>query len=261
MIIGYDPGTTGALAVLDLKGEVLMLVTLRGGFKQATELLTPFKPIIIASDKPFMESVQKLATFFRATAFFPKKDLTLQEKSELTKAYKTVNQHEKDALASALYVYKNYRSTIRKVLAKEHEIFRLLIEKKPANLKEMEKTGKSKPPKSKNKDVELIRRVKDLKRKLEIAENLIKEQETELEKIKEERPNSKPRRKIILSKGLKEEKMARLRLEKELSAAHSRLTRIETRLKKMEAAPHEEKEDIRGWVLNMIKEYKKRFRK
>ncbi|MBR9680618.1 MAG: DUF460 domain-containing protein [Candidatus Altiarchaeota archaeon] len=263
MIVGFDPGTTSALAVLDLKGELLMLVTMGGGVRQAKELIAPFKPVIISSDKRFMVSVQQLATSFGAITFFPKKDLTLKEKAEITKAYKPQNQHEKDALASALYAYRHYRTTIKKVFAKERDIFKLLLDKKLTNLSEIDKTN-IKGIKPKRKDLDLTRRVKDLIRKLEIAENIIKAQEKTLNSLKEQTPKTIVKKHIV-SKGLREERNARLRIEKDLSEAHSRLSKIEAKLKQLNKITPEstskEKEDIRGWIYTMIQEYKRRFRK
>ena len=260
--MGFDPGTTSALAVLDLKGELLMLVTMRGGVRQAKELIAPFKPVIIASDKKFMVSVKRLATSFGAFAFFPKTNLTLHEKAEITKAYTPQNQHEKDALASALYAYRHYRTTISKVLSKERDIFKLLLEEKLANLSEIPTGGKkkTKETKTKRKDVGIIRRVKDLSRKLEIAENLIKFQEKDLKNLKERKPTTIVKKHLV-STGLREEHSARLRLEKQLGEAHTRLLKIEAEVKKLSTAKPEEKEDIRGWIHSMIREYKRRFKK
>ena len=81
MIVGFDSGEKSALAVLNLKGDLIFIKSFRGGFKKAVELLEKIQiPAIVASDKSKQTTVSKLATSFGAKAVFPKNDLKVTEK-------------------------------------------------------------------------------------------------------------------------------------------------------------------------------------
>jgi len=71
------------------------------------------KLVLLACDRyPVPKTVQKIGATFRCKIFCPEK-LSVMEKKELVRKYKTQNNHEKDALAAALKAYNAYSSKLR----------------------------------------------------------------------------------------------------------------------------------------------------
>ena len=135
MIVGIDPGTTIGIAVLSIDGQLLELSSYRNKpMGEVVSILANYSPAVIATDvKPVPKTVRKLSVAFNATLFFPTKLFSVNEKNLLTKAYKTENDHERDALAAALKAYQHFSPKIRKAkrIAKEkqEEIVRASLEK------------------------------------------------------------------------------------------------------------------------------------
>jgi len=122
IIVGYDPGTTAALAIIDTKGEILFLKSKRGFKKgEIIDIITDMgKPLLVAGDRrPIPKSVEKMARSLGSRPFYPRKSLTISEKNWLVREFKEIkDHHEKDALASALYAFKHYSSVFKRT----HEI-------------------------------------------------------------------------------------------------------------------------------------------
>jgi len=118
LIVGVDPGTTVAYAVLDVQGNIHALRSSKQYDlgKLIRELLDYGTPLIIASDKkttPFF--VQQVATKFGAKVFFQKEDLLKQQKLIMTRTQKLHNDHERDALAAAMTAFAAYRNVFEKI--------------------------------------------------------------------------------------------------------------------------------------------------
>lgn len=119
IIVGYDPGTTAALAIIDTKGEILFLKSKRGFKKgEIIDIITDMgKPLIMAGDRrPLPKSVEKMARSLGSRPFYPKKSLSIAEKNWLVRKFMDdiKDDHEKDALASALYAFKHYLSVFKR---------------------------------------------------------------------------------------------------------------------------------------------------
>ena len=119
IIVGYDPGTTAALAIINTKGEILFLKSKRGYKK--SEIINTItekgKPLIVAGDRfPLPKKVDKLASTLGCKTFHPGYSLSVLEKNELVHDFseKLEDEHEKDALASALRAFKSYLKLFRK---------------------------------------------------------------------------------------------------------------------------------------------------
>jgi len=115
LIIGIDPGSTSAVAALDLDGKIQLLES--GKNFPPSEIIERIvkvgKPVVIASDKGKTPStVENIRTSLGAKIFEPDQDLDSQRKKELGKGS---NSHEKDAVASAVHAYKNLQREIRKI--------------------------------------------------------------------------------------------------------------------------------------------------
>ena len=81
IIVGYDPGTTAALAILDTKGEILFLKSKRS-FKRGDiiDAITDMgKPLLVAGDRrPIPKSVERMARSLGCRPFYPKKSLSIE---------------------------------------------------------------------------------------------------------------------------------------------------------------------------------------
>ncbi|MCU0632300.1 MAG: DUF460 domain-containing protein [Methanolinea sp.] len=113
LIAGIDPGTTTAIAALDLDGNLLLLQSSRqismSGVIEA--LYHVGKPLIISSDvheMPF--SVEKIRRAFNAVAHTPRQDMSVEAKHTLTSGFVYQNDHERDALSAALEAFRTYRN-------------------------------------------------------------------------------------------------------------------------------------------------------
>lgn len=116
LIVGIDPGTTTAIAALDLEGNLLLLESSRQTSMSGVieTLYRVGKPLIIASDvheMPF--SVEKIRRAFNAVAHTPKQDMSVEAKQALTSTYPCQNDHERDALSAALEACRTYRNKFR----------------------------------------------------------------------------------------------------------------------------------------------------
>ncbi len=119
LIVGIDPGTTTAVAALDLDGNLLHLASSRQmNMGDVVESLYRVgKPLIIASDVQEMPySVEKIRRAFSAVAYTPKQDVSVETKIELTTAFPYGNDHERDALSAALDAYRQYRHKFQNLL-------------------------------------------------------------------------------------------------------------------------------------------------
>ena len=113
LIVGIDPGTTTAIAALDLDGNLLHLSSSRQtSMSDVIEVLYKIgKPLIIASDvheMPF--SVEKIRRAFNGVAYCPRHDMSVETKLELTSRFPYQNDHERDSLAAALDAFRSYKN-------------------------------------------------------------------------------------------------------------------------------------------------------
>jgi hypothetical protein len=119
LIVGIDPGTTTAVAALDLDGNLLHLASSRQmNMGDVVESLYRVgKPLIIASDVQEMPySVEKVRRAFSAVAYTPKQDVSVETKVNLTASFTYENDHERDALSAALDAYRQYRHKFQNLL-------------------------------------------------------------------------------------------------------------------------------------------------
>jgi len=113
LIVGIDPGTTTAIAALDLDGNLLHLSSSRQtSMSDVIEVLYKIgKPLIIASDvhdMPF--SVEKIRRAFNGVAYSPRQDMSVETKLELASRFPYQNDHERDSLAAALDAFRSYKN-------------------------------------------------------------------------------------------------------------------------------------------------------
>jgi predicted RNase H-like nuclease (RuvC/YqgF family) len=122
LIVGVDPGSTSAVAAVDLDGEIELLES--GKNFPPREIIQRIikvgKPVVVAADKGKTPSkVEKIASSVGAKLFEPEEDLSSERKRDLGKG---ANSHELDAVASAVYARKQLQRDIRKIEKYDDEL-------------------------------------------------------------------------------------------------------------------------------------------
>jgi len=118
LIVGIDPGTTAGYAAIDFEGKVVKTHSEKNLDLNTliSELVKLGRPLIIASDKEYNpDFVEKAAIKLGARLISPDYDLKVIEKREIARNHATNNQHEIDALASALFVLKKINPLLNKI--------------------------------------------------------------------------------------------------------------------------------------------------
>jgi uncharacterized protein len=119
LIVGIDPGTTTAIAALDLDGNLLHLSSSRQSSMSdiIEQLYRTGKPLVIASDvHPMPFSVEKIRRAFNAIGYSPRQDRSVEDKMEFTSAYQYGNVHERDALSAAVDAYRQYKNKFQNAI-------------------------------------------------------------------------------------------------------------------------------------------------
>lgn len=124
LIVGIDPGTTKAYAILDLNGKLIKVKSSKKYTlsKLTKELLKYGKPIIVGTDMTKVPKfIDKLAKNFNAKINCPITTLRIGYKRTIVKRFfrykkfKFGNKHERDALAAAIIAYKKVRKLIDRI--------------------------------------------------------------------------------------------------------------------------------------------------
>ena len=118
IIVGLDPGTTTGIAALNLRGELVDLISSRAiSSSDVIEWIAARgRPLIVATDvTPTPGAVEKVKRAFNAILFSPGTDMAGEEKIALGKELGYRNDHERDALAAALAAFKRYKNKFMQV--------------------------------------------------------------------------------------------------------------------------------------------------
>jgi len=121
VFVGIDPGTTTAVGIVDLDGEALDVWHSRTADTAAVIewIIERGQPVLIAADvTPMPETVEKIRRSFDAAGWTPEADLPVDEKLHRTRESGTANDHERDALAAALFAHDDHAATIERVVEK-----------------------------------------------------------------------------------------------------------------------------------------------
>jgi len=121
VIVGIDPGTTTAVAVLGLDGDVLDVHSTRtADTADVIEwLVERGRPIVVAADvTPIPETVEQFRRSFDAGGWTPDSDLPVDEKLHRTREYSYDNDHERDALAAALSALDDHEDQFERITRK-----------------------------------------------------------------------------------------------------------------------------------------------
>ncbi len=118
LIVGIDPGTTTGYAVLDIEGN---LICMKSSKQLDLSLLISDtiklgRTVLVGTDKVKVPSlVGEFATKLGAKRVSPEEDLKVDEKRSMTNDFDFKDDHQADALASALFAYKSTKALLDKI--------------------------------------------------------------------------------------------------------------------------------------------------
>lgn len=118
LIVGIDPGTTTGYAVLDINGNLVQLGSSKDFNLNSliSETIKLGRAILVGTDKLKTPGlVQAFATKLGAKIIIPKEDLKVNEKKSKVSGFVYSNEHEGDALASALFAYRTAKPLLDKI--------------------------------------------------------------------------------------------------------------------------------------------------
>lgn len=118
IIVGIDPGTTTAIAILDLNGDLKSIISSRVfSFADIVEHISAGgDPLVIATDvTPPPAAVERVKRVFNAVLYTPPRFISAEEKINLAKRFGYANDHERDAIAAALLAFNSYKSKFAQI--------------------------------------------------------------------------------------------------------------------------------------------------
>ncbi|WP_114578248.1 DUF460 domain-containing protein [Saliphagus sp. LR7] len=121
VLVGIDPGTTTAVAIVSLSGEVLDVRSSRtGDHADVIEwIVERGRPVVVAADvTPMPETVEKIRRSFDAAAWTPDSDLPIDEKQHRTRDEAYENDHQRDAMAAALFAVDDHADQFERIARK-----------------------------------------------------------------------------------------------------------------------------------------------
>ncbi|ARS89471.1 DUF460 domain-containing protein [Natrarchaeobaculum aegyptiacum] len=121
VVVGIDPGTTTAVAIVSLEGEVLDVWSSRlSDTADVIEwIVERGRPIVVAADvTPMPETVEKFRRSFDAAGWTPARDLPIDEKQHRTRDHPYDDDHQRDAMAAALYAVDAHEDQFDRIAAK-----------------------------------------------------------------------------------------------------------------------------------------------
>ena len=259
VLVGVDPGTTTAVAVVGLDGEVLETLSTRTADTAAVIewIIERGRPILVAADvTPMPETVEKLRRSFDAAGWTPETDLPVDTKQHRTREEGYDNDHERDAMAAALHAFDDHVDQFQRITRKvpagfdRGEIIARVVageESVEAVLADLQDDGDDGEEETEHEPRELTEEEKEIKRLRARVERLeghvedlretvaekddrIAEYESELEEARrEERREARERREVAR---LERENN---RLERELDEEREQVEALEGKLERLKA--------------------------
>ncbi len=197
-IVGVDPGTTTAVAVLDLNGRLLGVKSRKNwSAGEVIDYITSFgKPVVVATDrKNPPEFVSKLKASFQAILYSPKEDMSVEKKKSMVSG--ALNDHERDAVAAAMEAYNSYKNKLMNVekripsgfdadeikagIIRGFPLKELISEKK----EKVEKVEKKVLDESVKRELQKKdERIRELEEENRVLRKIVQELESEVERLK-----------------------------------------------------------------------------
>ncbi|MGB9964478.1 DUF460 domain-containing protein [Halobacterium sp. CBA1126] len=117
VFVGIDPGTTTAVALVALDGRVLDVTSTRtADTADVIEwIIERGRPVLVAADvTPMPATVEKIRASFDAAGWTPDTDLPVDEKQHRTREEGYEDDHQRDAMAAALFARDDHADQIRR---------------------------------------------------------------------------------------------------------------------------------------------------
>jgi hypothetical protein len=252
VIVGIDPGTTTAAAVVGLDGSVFDVFSTRTADTAGVIewLIERGRPLLVAADvTPMPETVEKFRRSFDAAGWTPSSDLPVDEKLHRTREIDYDNDHERDALAAALFAFDDHEDQFDRVSRKVPPdvdrgtvISRVLANEESVEsvLRDLADTEEEDADEHTHEERELTEEEKEIRRLRDRAERLASRVE-ELESTVEEKEETIEEYREELSDARREERQkARERQEV------SRLEREKSRLKRELSKERDRSDELSG---------------
>ena len=118
VLVGVDPGTTTAVAIVGIDGELLDVLSTRTADTAAVIewIVERGRPFLVAADvTPMPNTVEKLRRSFDAAGWTPERDLPVDEKQHRTRDVGYDNDHERDAIAAALFAHDHHAEQFERI--------------------------------------------------------------------------------------------------------------------------------------------------
>jgi hypothetical protein len=259
VVVGIDPGTTTAAAVVGLDGDVLDVYSSRTADPAAVIewLIERGRPIVVAADvTPMPETVEKFRRSFDAAGWTPESDLPVDEKLHRTRDASYENDHQRDALAAALFAHDDHADQIRRVSEKvpptvdRGEVIARVVtgeESVEAVVRDLTDDGEEEDEESTHEPRELSeeeKRIRELERRVErlnehvdSLEETIDEKDERIEEFREELSEARreERREARERREVSRLERENGRLERELESERERADELEGKLERLKA--------------------------
>ncbi|MHB9287619.1 DUF460 domain-containing protein [Halobacteriales archaeon Cl-PHB] len=121
VVVGVDPGTTTAAAIVGLDGSLLDVTSSRtvDTADLIEWIIERGRPVVVAADvTPMPETVEKIRRSFDAAGWTPERDLPVDEKLHRTRAVSYGDDHQRDAAAAALNAYDDRADQFERIAEK-----------------------------------------------------------------------------------------------------------------------------------------------
>ncbi|MDY6776801.1 MAG: DUF460 domain-containing protein [Candidatus Nanohaloarchaea archaeon] len=257
-IVGIDPGTTAAVAVLDLEGD-LRDYTSRKNFskdRMIQFIVENGNPLIVAADvSPAPSRVEEIASNMGSVLYSPEEDLESGYKEELSSEFHVrEDSHVRDALAAAEYARRKHRNDLEGVRRRVREeeigesfsdvvelVFKGSLPLSQA-VREVEKAGEEAD--EEEETVEKERDWKEISEKRKERIEFLEDKVENLEEHLDSRESREEGQEVSLSE-LKSRNRIIRDLRAEMDRKESRLEEMESRIDSLEEALRRMAE---GWV-------------
>lgn len=130
IIVGFDPGLTVGIAILNLNGHLISLASFKEIRRSeiVSHIINYGKTVLVATDvDPPPKTVRKLASTLNSKIWSPYKSMSVESKIDIVDSYLhdidkeqklfelPQNAHERDALAAAVKTYRDHLKKFRQI--------------------------------------------------------------------------------------------------------------------------------------------------
>jgi predicted RNase H-like nuclease (RuvC/YqgF family) len=278
-VVGVDPGTTTAVALVGLEGTVFDVWSSRTAdtAEVIERIVEGGRPVVVAADvTPMPETVEKIRRSFDAAGWAPDSDLPVDEKQHRTREEGYDDDHQRDAMAAALFAHDAHADQFRRIARKvpprvdTGEVTARVVageESVEAVLRDLDDDDEETEEETEHTPRELSeeeRRIRDLERQVERLESHVDTLEGRLEEreatIEEYEDDLSAARREERKEVRREREVTRLRrtterLEHERDEARERVDALEDKLERLKALwrlDHSNFADVDGKAADLV---------